>query len=119
MTSVARTLTAEQLTQIRDELQRTLARLERNMKVHGNGRPPELDQSAMGRLSRIEALQNQGLAQNLQERERVQLAQVMDALKRLEDGCYGICTQCRGPVGFERLMVFPEARHCSRCSNAN
>jgi hypothetical protein len=31
------------------------------MKLNGNGRPPELDQSAVGRLSRIEAIQNQGL----------------------------------------------------------
>jgi DnaK suppressor protein len=119
MTSVPNVLTPEQLGQIRCELQRTLSRLERNMKVNGNGRPPELDQSAVGRLSRIEALQNQGLTQNLQERERVQLAQVMDALARMEKGCYGVCTSCRGPVGFERLMVFPEARHCTGCSDAN
>jgi DnaK suppressor protein len=119
MTTMQNALTPEQLGQIRCELQRTLSRLERNMKLNGNGRPPEIDQSAVGRLSRIEALQNQGFTQNLQERERVQLAQVMDALKRLEDGCYGVCTACRGPVGFERLMVFPEARHCTRCSNSN
>ncbi|CAN5785796.1 hypothetical protein BH23GEM6_BH23GEM6_00870 [soil metagenome] len=119
MTSLQNILTPEQLGQIRCELQRTLGRLERNMKLSGNGRPPELDQSAVGRLSRIEALQNQGFTRNLQERERVQLAQVMDALQRLEDGCYGVCTSCRGSVGFERLMVFPEACHCTRCSSAN
>jgi DnaK suppressor protein len=118
MSSVQNDLTPEQLGEIRCELQRTLDRLERNMKLNGNGRPPELDQSAVGRLSRIEALQNQGFTQNLQERERVQLAQVVDALQRLDDGCYGICTSCRGPVGFERLMVFPEARHCTDCGNA-
>jgi DnaK suppressor protein len=119
MTQASGTLSPEQLGQIREELQRTLARLERNMKLNGNGRPPELDQSAVGRLSRIEAIQNQGFTQSLQERERVQLAQVMDALQRLEDGCYGICTRCREPVGFERLMVFPEASHCNRCGNGN
>lgn len=119
MTSAQNTLTPEQLGQIRCALERTLSRLERNMEVNGNGRPPELDQSAVGRLSRIEALQNQGFTRGLQERERVQLAQVMDALKRLEDGCYGVCTSCHGPVGFERLMVFPEARHCTRCGNSN
>ena len=119
MTPVTMSLKPDQLEQIRTELQRTLARLERNMKLGGNGRPPELDQSAVGRLSRIEAIQNQGLTQNLQERERVQLAQILDALQRLDEGCYGVCTRCREPVGFERLMVFPEARHCSACSAAN
>lgn len=112
-------LTPEQIGQIRDELQRALTRLERSMKTNGNGRTTEIDQSAVGRLSRIEALQNQGFTQNLKERERVQLAEILDALQRVENGCFGICGSCRGPIGFERLLVFPEARNCSVCGSGN
>lgn len=119
MTGPQTVLTPPQLQEIREELRRSLARLERSMKVNGNGRPPELDQSAVGRLSRIEALQNQGMTQTLQERERVQLEQVLKALERIDAGTFGFCTDCRGPIRFERLLVFPEALNCAACGSGN
>lgn len=112
-------LSAEQIEQIQEELLRTLTRLERSMKISGQAaRPVELDQSCVGRLSRIDAIQNQGLMQNLQEREKVQLAQVLAALRRIEEGRYGICGGCGKPIQPERLMVFPETRTCTPCSRA-
>ena len=118
MTQVRPSLTSEQIGQLRSELQRTLSRIERSLKANGNGRP-DLDQSAVGRLSRIEALQNQTFTQGLHDRERVQLEQVLDALRRLDEGSYGLCTACHGPVRFERLLVFPETRTCSDCGTGS
>ena len=83
--------------------------------MSGNGRPAEIDQSAVGRLSRIEAIQNRGLTQSLQDRERLQFEQVADALRRMEDGSYGVCTTCHEPIRFERLLVYPETRTCNEC----
>lgn len=119
MTVPPTALTPEQLGEIREELRRSLARLERSMKANGNGRTPDLDQSAVGRLSRIEALQNQGMTQNLKERDRLQLEQVLDALKRLDAGTFGFCTDCRSQIRFERLLVFPEALNCATCGSGN
>lgn len=116
MTESHPTLTPQQLGQIRDDLLRALSKLERSMKnTEISARPVELDQSCIGRLSRIDALQNQGLSQNLKEREQAHLAKVMDALRRLEEGSYGICTACNKPIGFDRLLIFPETRSCAPC----
>ena len=108
-------LNPEQIEQIRGELQRTLCRIERSIQTNGNGKVTDLDQSAVGRLSRIEALQNAGFTQNLKARERQQLEEVLAALGRIEDGIYGRCTACQGPIRFERLQVFPETRTCNSC----
>lgn len=116
MTSPQPALTTDQIGELRKELQRTLTRIERSLELNGGGRTTELDQSAVGRLSRIEALQNQGLTRNLHDRERHQLEQVVGALQRLSEGTYGFCTACRVPIRYERLLVFPEARTCSECS---
>lgn len=78
-------------------------------------RPVELDQAAMGRLSRIDLLQSQGLTRNLQEREQAKLGQIQGALKRLEQGTYGVCVSCGRPIPYERLLVFPEAPTCAAC----
>jgi DnaK suppressor protein len=107
----------EQTEQLRQELLRTLARLERSTKANGLGNgAADLDQACVGRLSRIEALQNQGLTQGLKERDRIQLEQVLDALCRLDTGGYGVCTSCQAAIPFERLLIFPETRTCTPCS---
>lgn len=112
-------LSSEQVEHLRSELQRTLVRIEKSLNLNGGGRTTELDQSAVGRLSRIEALQNQGLTKNLHDRERHQLELVVEALRRLDDGSYGVCTNCSAAIRYERLQVFPEARTCSVCGSGN
>ncbi len=119
MAAVQQSLAPEQLDTIRGELLRSLTRLERSMKTsNGAARPRDLEQDTVGRLSRIEALQSQGLTQTLAEREKAQLAQLVAALRRLEEGTYGSCNCCGGAIPFERLIVFPETLACSTCACA-
>jgi RNA polymerase-binding transcription factor DksA len=40
---------------------------------------------------------------------------VADALRRIEEGTYGVCERCREPIAYERLSVMPETRHCMTC----
>lgn len=109
-------LSDDQVGELRAELDRQLAKLARSMKVTDEAlRPVELDQTAVGRLSRMDSLQNQGLTRNLREREQVKLAQLQEALVRLEAGAYGLCTQCSGEIPFQRLFVFPETPTCGAC----
>jgi DnaK suppressor protein len=117
MTAVPHTLAPDQQEQIRDELLRALARLERSLHSNGQAsRPRDLEQDTVGRLSRIEAILNQGLVQNLAEREQQQLSQLADALRRLDAGEYGRCTACGDGIPFERLLLYPETQSCCTCA---
>lgn len=109
-------LTTHELAGLRAELEAALARLERSMRVSDEAvKPVELDQTAVGRLSRMDSLQSQSMARNLQERERTKLAMIQQALRRMEDGTYGTCTGCGGAIPFGRLMIFPETPTCQEC----
>ncbi len=111
------TLTAEMLEDLRGELERQLRRLEKSMSVSEEAaRPVELDQQAVGRLSRMDSLQSQHMSQNLHEREQARYAAVCAALERMEAGEYGICVECGEEIAYGRLMVVPEAEHCPRCA---
>lgn len=110
-------LSAEQIEELTLELDRTLRKLGRSMRTTEEAmRPVELDQTAVGRLSRIDSLQNQGLTRNLQEREQAKLGQVTTAFERIAAGTYGICVECGGEIRFERLQIFPETPTCTGCS---
>ena len=77
--------------------------------------PAALDQTAVGRLSRMDTLQGQALARDLQDREEARLALLQGALARLSAGTYGWCAACSGPIPFARLLVVPESPECGSC----
>jgi RNA polymerase-binding protein DksA len=43
------------------------------------------------------------------------LTAVYEALERMDQGDYGVCEHCGGPIGYERLEALPYAAHCVRC----
>ena len=75
----------------------------------------QLDQTSVGRLSRMDSLQSQSMAKSLREREQVKLALILEALERVEQGRYGLCLVCGEPIEIGRLTVFPESRECAGC----
>ncbi len=51
----------------------------------------------------------------LRERETLYLKKVEYALRKIEEGTYGICENCGKPIGFERLKARPVAVYCIEC----
>jgi DnaK suppressor protein len=110
-------LTPDQLSELKAELDRQLKKLMRSMRTTNRAmKPVQLDQTSVGRLSRIDNLQTQGLTAGLQAREQAKFGQITEALKRVDAGTYGRCVICGEPVAFERLLVFPEAPNCAGCA---
>ena len=111
-------LTHAQAAELRTELEAQLLKLEKSMVVTDEAlKTVELDQAAVGRLSRMDSLQNQGFAKGLRERETVSLALIQEALRRLDSGTYGVCTGCGSAVAYGRLLVFPESPTCAHCGS--
>jgi len=52
----------------------------------------------------------------LLEAAREQVAALDDALRRLDEGRYGVCDRCGQPIGAERLAARPAAVTCIRCA---
>jgi RNA polymerase-binding transcription factor DksA len=55
-------------------------------------------------------------ADPLTEQARRELADIDQALRRIDEGRYGICQACGGPMGMQRIRAIPEARFCVSCS---
>lgn len=49
--------------------------------------------------------------------ESEMLRAVEEALQRIEDGSYGVCTDCEKPIPIKRLEVFPAAQRCVECKS--
>jgi DnaK suppressor protein len=110
------TLPPEFIAEAREILERQRARLERGRKLSEEAtRTVELDQQAVGRLARMDSLQNQAIGESLKERQEVQFNATVAALARIEDGGYGTCVGCGGAIDPGRLLVLPEVESCGAC----
>ena len=69
----------------------------------------ELDQTKLGRLSRMDALQEQEMALAQERRRKAELQRIEAALKRIEEGEYGYCLACDEPIAEKRLDNDPAA----------
>ncbi len=78
----------------------------------------ELDQARVGRLSRMDALQGQAMAQETLRRHQVERARIDAALRRIDDGSYGECLECGEPIAAGRLEADPTAPRCLACAEA-
>ncbi|WP_422342559.1 TraR/DksA family transcriptional regulator [Parasphingorhabdus sp.] len=76
----------------------------------------ELDQQSVGRLSRMDAMQQQEMARAEARRRTSDLARIDIALKRIDEDEYGWCAECGEPIAYKRLEIDPAAALCVTCA---
>ena len=97
----------EALRTLREELEALLVR------ATDSARPVELDQAAVGRISRIDAIQRQQMNAASKRRAEARLRQVLSALANQD---YGLCRRCEEPISYRRLTARPETPFCLDCA---
>lgn len=110
-------LTAEEITKLEAALLMLRAELDEQLAANTDAsKPVELDPSKVGRLSRMDAMQQQSMAVEERRRRQLRRQQVAAAIAALEDGSYGDCRECGEPIGFRRLEARPESPFCVPCT---
>ena len=85
------------------------AQLSRGKDISG---PVELDQTRQGRLSRMDAMQMQAMAQESRRRQEQEVKRIDAALQRIEDGDYGYCLVTGEEIEPKRLEADPAVATC-------
>ena len=98
------------LSALRDEIMRLLEMSEGARSV------VELDQVAVGRLSRMDAMQQQAMAQAAERTRRRDLVRIEQAERRIRDGDYGWCEECGEEIPDRRLEIDPMSERCVKCA---
>ncbi|MEP3226663.1 MAG: TraR/DksA C4-type zinc finger protein [Parasphingorhabdus sp.] len=77
----------------------------------------ELDQQSVGRLSRMDAMQQQEMAQAEGRRRVLDRTRIAAALGRIAQEEYGWCAECGEPIAYRRLEIDPAASLCIQCAH--
>ena len=111
-------LTAPQLAELKADLETLEARLGAGLELSAEGvRPVGLDEP-IGRVSRMDAIQQQQMSASTRRAAQQQLSGVRSALSLIRAGEYGHCQECEEPIGFRRLKARPETRLCVACQSS-
>jgi DnaK suppressor protein len=106
------------LAEFRQRIETLLAELqEEDTRGQSGQATVELDQQAIGRLSRMDALQNQAMAKAGHGRRQVQRTRLRAALQRIDAGAFGYCEDCGDEIARGRLELDPAATRCISCAN--
>lgn len=79
-------------------------------------KPVELDQQSIGRLSRMDAMQQQAMSAAQESRRRARLVAIDAALRRLAEDEFGWCPECGEFIGTARLDLDPALMRCVDCA---
>ena len=104
-----------------EEVVEQLQALERNLvaRLQANEQaaaPVDLEQP-FGRLSRMDAIQQQQMARAARAGQKIRLQQVKGALMRVGRGEYGLCVSCDEEIELKRLRARPETPYCIVCQS--
>ena len=108
-------LTSGQIQELKRALLALRGELERLLDATREGtKPVDLDEP-IGRLTRMDAIQQQSMTTANRRSHDIRLRQVIQALSALERDEYGLCRRCKDPIGYPRLKARPEALLCLSC----
>jgi len=80
------------------------------------GAAPVSPDSAIGRLTRMEAINSKSINEAALRKSRTRLARLEKALRDIDTDDFGLCQWCEEPIAFARLMAMPEAVLCIACA---
>lgn len=104
-----------------DELHAELLRLQQELRKlldasKDESKPVDLG-TPIGRLSRMDAMQQQSMAQANRRSHEVRLKQITAALTLIHSEDFGLCRSCEEPIGYARLKARPESPFCLDCQS--
>ena len=101
----------------RNALARRAAQLEQERAISREARAPvTLQQDSVGRLSRMDAMQQQAMAQAQDRRRQQESARIEAAMRRIDLGEWGYCVTCGDDIAAARLTHDPSTPTCIKCA---
>jgi DnaK suppressor protein len=108
-------LSQQQCTELHQALLTLRTELRQLLENSSNGAQPVSLDEPIGRLSRMDAMQQQSMVQANRRTSQTRLNRIEAALRRHANDEYGLCMECEEKIGYARLNAQPEAPFCIDC----
>ena len=109
-------MTDDDKKKIKAELKRRIAETQKmilNLKEQSKPVSPD---NAIGRITRMDAIQQRSVAEAHLQKSEETLYCLEESLIKIEQKSFGICMRCKADIPFERILIMPEVRFCTKCA---
>ncbi|MFO7748786.1 MAG: TraR/DksA C4-type zinc finger protein [Desulfobacteraceae bacterium] len=104
-----------QKTELKEKIAERIQEAEKNIGAYRQLIKPIAPDSAIGRISRMEAINSKSINEAALKRAMDTLSQLETALTLIDRPDFGLCSGCEEPIPFARLMIMPQAKLCVQC----
>jgi DnaK suppressor protein len=111
-------LETEKRKKLKNHIKKKIEDLKENIKSYQVLTQPVVPDNAIGRLTRMEAINSKSINEAALNKSKQTLSKMERALKMINDPDFGLCRECEEPIPFARLMIVPESDLCVQCAEA-
>jgi len=109
-------MTKKEKIAIEDQIKIELKKLKLQIITLLKQSKPIAPDCSLGRLTRVEAMNEQVISLKILDEAQLRETRLNNALRRVEDGMFGVCIVCEESVGVGRMLVRPESVRCVGCA---
>ena len=106
----------EQIKQFKELLEFAKSEVKREIELLTESAKPVAPENSLGRLARMEAINQQKVQERALQNSKNRLRQVEQALQRIESEDFGYCLECGEEISQKRLEAAPYGALCLRCA---
>jgi len=103
--------------QIKNAILERITELEKDIKLLRAATAPIAPDNAIGRISRMDAINNKAMAEAALADKHATLHNLKHALAKIDAADFGQCARCGGAIAFERLIYLPQSPYCIGCAS--
>jgi DnaK suppressor protein len=102
---------------LREKIQTLIEKFEKEMTQMEDATKPISPENSIGRISRMDAINNKSVMEASFRSKREKLAKLKMALKKVGEPGFGLCKHCGRTIQEGRLMFMPESDRCVKCAD--
>ncbi len=110
-------MTLEEKADLKSKIYATITEMEEKVRALEGMTKPISPENSIGRVSRMDAINNKGVADAAMRSAKKRLAKLQHALVKIEEPNFGSCSVCSNSIQPKRLMFMPESTRCVRCAD--
>ncbi len=110
-------MTSSERAALKTKISEAIAEMHEKMKGLEEMAKPISPENSIGRVSRMDAINNKSVAEAALRSAKQKLSKLKIALSKIDSPEFGICVFCKNPIPAARLMYMPESTRCVRCAD--
>ncbi len=101
---------------IKELIKKKISQVTEHIKELEDLTRPVAPDVAIGRVSRMDAINNKSVNEAALRQARAKLHGLQHALDNIDNSSFGVCSRCGGKIPMGRILIMPESPKCIRCS---